>query len=135
MKNQKPMQEAEQEVRSQTAETSTAKASGSSVGTVEAVGAGPLRGGGEMSRPMVLSSGSANGHQDHQQGNNGNSRKSLKEGSTLNTALDTLKTGSVHGGSESRWSMALRSCSADEHQGHHQINCGNKPLQTPKYRS
>ena len=122
MKAQKPMREAKQEVRSQAAETSTAKAPGSSVETVEALGAGYPCGGGESSRPMVLSPGSANEHQDHQQASNGNSRKSLKEGSTLNTALDTLKTGSVHGGSESRWSMALRSCSADERQGHHQIN-------------
>ena len=73
-------------------------------------------------RSMTLCSGSANEHQDHQQASNGNSRKSLKEGNTMNTALDTLKTGSVHGDNESRWSMALRSCSADERQGHNQIN-------------
>lgn len=129
MKDQKPKQEAEQEVRSQTAETSAPKAPGSSVGVVEAIGAGPLRGGGETSRPMVLGSDSANEHQAHQQGNNGNSHESLKEGNTLNTTLDTLKTGSVHGDSESRWSMALRSCSADERQGHHQTRCGH---QTPQ---
>ncbi|MBI5821358.1 MAG: hypothetical protein HZA88_20515 [Verrucomicrobia bacterium] len=129
MKVQKPMQEAEQEVRSQTAETSTAKAPGSSVGTVAAFGAGHPRGGGEASRPMVLSSGSANEHQGHQQTNNGCSRKSLKQGNTLNTALDTLKTGSVHGGSESRWSMALRSCSADERQGQYQTRCDHKAPQ------
>jgi hypothetical protein len=59
------------------------------------------------------------------------SRKSPKKGSALNTTVHTPQTGSVHGDSESRWSIALRSCSADERQGHHQIIRGNKPQQTP----
>ena len=77
---------------------------------------------GSKDRSMTLCSSSANEHQGHPQPNSGSSRKSLKQGNAMNTALDTLKTGSVHGDGESRWSMALRSCSADERQGHNQIN-------------
>ncbi|MCX6907398.1 MAG: hypothetical protein NTY01_05085, partial [Verrucomicrobia bacterium] len=46
------------------------------------------------------------------------------KGTSMRMTVNTSTTSSVHGGSEEGWSMALRSCSADERQGHHQTNRG-----------